>query len=142
MTEFEKLLFLLHVVCCCHSVCVIWSPAHKGGVRGVAFDAYNQILISAGVNCDLRFWRFGSRDKARVMLKELTMSASIARIMLHRERYGSEGCVCGEGLGVGRGEWLLLAMGRMEITGLHSVYLEKQGDRTLKTIKISPMEIG
>lgn len=59
--------------------------AHPSGVRGVAFDAFNTILITAGAESDLKFWRFGSRDKVRGLLKQLITSARISRIMLHRD---------------------------------------------------------
>lgn len=60
--------------------------AHASGVRGVALDAYNQFLVTAGADCDIKFWRFGSRDKARTLLKELKTPTGIARILLHRDR--------------------------------------------------------
>ncbi|XP_070172929.1 WD repeat-containing protein 36-like [Littorina saxatilis] len=59
--------------------------AHSSCVRGVAFDAYNALLITAGSECDIKFWRFGSRDKARILLKEVKTPCSISRMVLHRD---------------------------------------------------------
>lgn len=62
------------------------SPvAHSTGIQGVAFDALNMLLISAGADCSIKIWHFGSRDKARVLLKELKMTDEICRILLHRD---------------------------------------------------------
>jgi hypothetical protein len=66
--------------------CNVGVAAHPSGVRGVAFDAYNSILITAGADCDMKFWHFGSRDRARQLLKELKTASRISRILLHRER--------------------------------------------------------
>lgn len=55
--------------------------AHEGSVRGVASDALNQVVVTAGADSYLRFWAF--RDGRR--LSEVALSAPVARICLHRE---------------------------------------------------------
>ncbi|XP_076454218.1 WD repeat-containing protein 36-like [Babylonia areolata] len=59
--------------------------AHSSGVEGVAFDACNVLLISAGGDCTVKVWHFGSRSKARVLLKEIKLTDHICRILLHRD---------------------------------------------------------
>lgn len=55
--------------------------AHQGPVRGVVSDALNQVVVTAGADSRLRFWAF--RDGRR--LSQVTLSAPVARICLHRE---------------------------------------------------------
>uniref|UniRef100_A0A224ZBY7 WD-repeat protein n=1 Tax=Rhipicephalus zambeziensis TaxID=60191 RepID=A0A224ZBY7_9ACAR len=55
--------------------------AHEGSVRGVASDALNQVVVTAGADSHLRFWGF--RDGRQ--LSEVALSAPVARICLHRE---------------------------------------------------------
>lgn len=55
--------------------------AHSGCVRGVAMDSLNQQVISAGADCNLKFWNF----KARKLLHTMTFEAPITQILLHRE---------------------------------------------------------
>ncbi|KAL8567228.1 hypothetical protein ACOMHN_046638 [Nucella lapillus] len=59
--------------------------AHASGVEGVSFDACNMLLVSAGADCTIRIWNFGSRDKARILLKEVKMTDQIDRTLLHRD---------------------------------------------------------
>ncbi|KAH7936064.1 hypothetical protein HPB52_017523 [Rhipicephalus sanguineus] len=55
--------------------------AHEGSVRGVASDALNQVVVTAGADSHLRFWAF--RDGRQ--LSQVALSAPVARICLHRE---------------------------------------------------------
>uniref|UniRef100_A0A0B6Z6J4 Uncharacterized protein n=1 Tax=Arion vulgaris TaxID=1028688 RepID=A0A0B6Z6J4_9EUPU len=55
--------------------------AHNCTVRGIACDALNQKIITAGADGDLHFWRF----KDRHLLGDLKMNAFISQIVLHRD---------------------------------------------------------
>ena len=57
-------------------------PAHKGGVRGVAVEGLNQLVITAGADSIVRFWKF----KTKEMLDSVTVESQIASLKLHRER--------------------------------------------------------
>ena len=59
-----------------------YVEAHKGAVRGVAMDALNQVVISGGADCQLRFWHF----KTKKLITSLSMDSQIARLQLHRDR--------------------------------------------------------
>lgn len=55
--------------------------AHVGAVRGVAMDTLNQLLLSAGSDWLLKFWRF----KTKKLELELKLSAAPASMKLHRD---------------------------------------------------------
>ncbi|KAK7486461.1 hypothetical protein BaRGS_00022262 [Batillaria attramentaria] len=57
------------------------SKAHECAVRGVAFDALNQLLVTAGADGVLKFWKF----KCKSMIREVKLSAQISSIVMHRE---------------------------------------------------------
>ncbi|GFO27669.1 WD repeat-containing protein 36 [Plakobranchus ocellatus] len=55
--------------------------AHSCTVRGITIDGLNQKVVSAGVDGNLKFWRF----KSRQLLGEVKMEAFIAQTVLHRD---------------------------------------------------------
>ncbi|XP_077479730.1 WD repeat-containing protein 36 [Stigmatopora argus] len=57
------------------------EQAHGGAVRGVATDALNQQMLSAGADGLLKFWRFKSRQQDG----QLDLQAAPAAVRLHRE---------------------------------------------------------
>ncbi|KAJ7356168.1 WD repeat-containing protein 36 [Desmophyllum pertusum] len=64
-----------------HRGCLGTPKAHSGHVRGVAIDSLNQQVITAGADCNLKFWNF----KARKLLHTLTFESAITQILLHRD---------------------------------------------------------
>ena len=59
------------------------TVAHSGSVRGVAFDGLNQLVITAGADCSVKFWKFKSQENVNT----LTLPVHMAHFILHRERY-------------------------------------------------------
>lgn len=57
--------------------------AHKCRVQGLACDALNQLLVSAGADGTLKWWRFRTRS----FLHKTKMAARITKILMHRERF-------------------------------------------------------
>ncbi|KAM6902387.1 WD repeat-containing protein 36 [Xenentodon cancila] len=57
------------------------EKAHSGVVRGVATDMLNQLMLTAGSDCLLKFWRF----KTRKQEGELQLSIAPASMKLHRD---------------------------------------------------------
>ncbi|XP_068725814.1 WD repeat-containing protein 36-like [Montipora capricornis] len=64
-----------------HRGCLGKPKAHQSQIRGVAIDGINQQVITAGADCNLKFWNF----KAKNLLHTLTFEAPITQILLHRE---------------------------------------------------------
>lgn len=58
------------------------SPAHASDVRGVWVDNLNQIVISGGVDCYLKFWNF---KETKTPTGKIKMHESILFIRGHRE---------------------------------------------------------
>ena len=56
--------------------------AHKGAVRGVAVDALNQMTVTGGADCCVKFWKF----KTKQLLETVTLETQVAFIRLHRDR--------------------------------------------------------
>ena len=61
---------------------ITFFSAHDGSVRGVAIDNLNQVVVTAGADSCILFWKFKSRDVMETMI----LPAQIARLLLHRER--------------------------------------------------------
>lgn len=59
------------------------SPAHSNDVRGVWVDNLNQIVISGGVDCHLKFWNF--KGEVKSPLGVMKMHESILFLRGHRE---------------------------------------------------------
>lgn len=57
------------------------TQAHYCTARGIACDALNQKIITAGSDGSLRFWRF----KFKELLGELKLDVFISQILLHRD---------------------------------------------------------
>ena len=57
--------------------------AHEGSVLSVNVDGLTQLMISAGADCFLRFWKF----KSRQLMNELKMDAAVAKAMMHQDRF-------------------------------------------------------
>ncbi|CAL1530137.1 unnamed protein product [Lymnaea stagnalis] len=57
------------------------TQAHYCTVRGIACDALNQKIVTAGSDGNLRFWRF----KFKELLGELKLDVFISQILLHRD---------------------------------------------------------
>ena len=57
-------------------------PAHNSTIRGVCIDGLNQVCVTAGGDCCLRFWRFKSKQP----ISQLKLEAQINKIVLHRDR--------------------------------------------------------
>ncbi|KAK3592873.1 hypothetical protein CHS0354_004097 [Potamilus streckersoni] len=55
--------------------------AHSCSVQGVAVDGLNQVTVTAGLNGEIKFWRFKRKD----FLESLTLEKLISQILLHRE---------------------------------------------------------
>ncbi|CAL1567317.1 unnamed protein product [Knipowitschia caucasica] len=55
--------------------------SHSGAVRGVATDLLNQLIVSAGSDWLLRFWRF----KSKKLENELHLPSAPSALKLHRE---------------------------------------------------------
>ena len=51
-------------------------------MRGIGVDALNQVMISAGGDSSIKFWKF----KKRTVLEEIKTESQVARLLLHRER--------------------------------------------------------
>lgn len=60
------------------------SPAHENDVRGVWADNLNQFIISAGVDCKLKFWSFKTKE-TQDPFGEMKLQDSILFIRGHRE---------------------------------------------------------
>ena len=60
----------------------MFFSAHRGSVRSVAVDGLNQIVITAGADDVIRFWRFKSRE----LLETVEIGGQIAFFNLHRDR--------------------------------------------------------
>lgn len=58
------------------------AAAHSGAVRGVATDALNQLMLTAGSDWLLKFWRFKSRKQE----EQLKLHSAPASMMLHKDR--------------------------------------------------------
>lgn len=58
------------------------AAAHNGTVRGVATDTLNQLTLTTGSDCLLKFWRF----KTKKQEDQLKLNAAPANMMLHRDR--------------------------------------------------------
>lgn len=59
------------------------AGAHQGSVQGVVSDGLNEQVVSGGIDCFLKFWRFSNGQ----LLSKLDLDASISKLHLHRERY-------------------------------------------------------
>lgn len=59
----------------------IGDPAHTCAVMGVAVDGMNQVLVTAGLDGEIRFWGFKKHKK----IDTLQTESYIAGIILHRE---------------------------------------------------------
>ncbi|XP_046327932.2 WD repeat-containing protein 36-like [Haliotis rufescens] len=55
--------------------------AHSCSVRGIAVDGLNQLVVTAGADGQVNFWKF----KTKVFLCSVKLKCSISRILLHRE---------------------------------------------------------
>lgn len=55
--------------------------AHACGVRGVAIDGLNQLMITAGARGNIKFWKFKDRN----LLTCLDLKNQISQICLHKE---------------------------------------------------------
>ena len=61
---------------------MLFVLAHTGSVRGVAIDALNQVLASAGSDGCVKFCKFRSGE----LLSSLKMTSFVAALRLHRDR--------------------------------------------------------
>ena len=57
--------------------------AHSGSVLSVNIDGLTQLVVSAGSDCFVRFWKF----KSCQLINELKMDAAVAHAIMHRERF-------------------------------------------------------
>ncbi|NXV36831.1 WDR36 protein, partial [Rissa tridactyla] len=64
-----------------HRGCYGKERAHEGAIRGVAVDGLNQLIITAGSEGLIKFWKFKTKDL--VYCTELSSSSS--GILLHRD---------------------------------------------------------
>ncbi|XP_072173327.1 WD repeat-containing protein 36-like [Diadema setosum] len=55
--------------------------AHQGAIRGLAINGLNQVLMSGGADCQLKFWNFKKKNQ----LKTLKLDVAISQLLLHRE---------------------------------------------------------
>ncbi|XP_074642621.1 WD repeat-containing protein 36-like [Tubulanus polymorphus] len=55
--------------------------AHDGAVRGLAIDGLNQLLVSAGADKCVKFWKF----KHKELVSTLDLAYQISKICLHRD---------------------------------------------------------
>lgn len=62
---------------------MLFISAHPCAVRGVAFDGLNQMVMTAGADGVLKFWKF----KSHMFLHEVKLPSNISCILLHRERF-------------------------------------------------------
>ncbi|XP_048757531.1 WD repeat-containing protein 36-like [Ostrea edulis] len=59
----------------------VGDRAHECGVVGVAVDGMNQVLVTAGLDGEIRFWGFKKHQK----IDSIHTENYISRILLHRE---------------------------------------------------------
>ncbi|NXF88804.1 WDR36 protein, partial [Eubucco bourcierii] len=55
--------------------------AHKGAIRGLAVDGLNQLIITAGSEAVIKFWKF----KTKELVCTIKLSSSPSGILLHRD---------------------------------------------------------
>ena len=55
---------------------------HNCSVRGVAIDGLNQVVVTAGLDGEVKFWKF----KQKNLMETLHLKSYISEILLHRER--------------------------------------------------------
>ncbi|XP_023219770.1 WD repeat-containing protein 36-like [Centruroides sculpturatus] len=55
--------------------------AHEGQIRGVVTDGLNQLTVTGGSDCKLKFWKF----KDRTQLATLDVQDQVSQMLLHRE---------------------------------------------------------
>jgi len=82
-----KLIYSHHHKTLHSNVCVplrknIIIVGHTCSVRGVAIDGLNQVVITAGLGGDVKFWKF----KQKNLMETLHLKSYISEILLHRER--------------------------------------------------------
>ena len=56
--------------------------AHEGAVSGIISDGLNQMVISGGVDAQLKFWNF----KTGALLCSIQWSSGINQLVMNREK--------------------------------------------------------
>ncbi|RWS24154.1 WD-repeat protein-like protein [Leptotrombidium deliense] len=56
------------------------DTAHDGAIQGVVSDSLNQLVVSGGVDGNIKFWRFKGE-----FLSSLNFDSSISQIIMHKE---------------------------------------------------------
>ncbi|XP_054253451.1 WD repeat-containing protein 36 [Indicator indicator] len=64
-----------------HRGCFGKERAHKGAIRGVVVDGLNQLIITAGSEALIKFWKFKTKD----LVYTAELSSSPSGILLHRD---------------------------------------------------------
>ncbi|NXN32676.1 WDR36 protein, partial [Nycticryphes semicollaris] len=64
-----------------HRGCFGKEKAHEGAIRGVSVDGLNQIIITAGSEGLIKFWKFKTKD----LVYSSELSSSPSGILLHRD---------------------------------------------------------
>ncbi|NWS98442.1 WDR36 protein, partial [Mionectes macconnelli] len=64
-----------------HRGCYGKEKAHEGAIRGVAVDGLNQLVITAGSEGLIKFWKF----KTKELVYSTELSSSPSAILLHRD---------------------------------------------------------
>ncbi|XP_071586251.1 WD repeat-containing protein 36 isoform X1 [Heliangelus exortis] len=64
-----------------HRGCYGKERAHEGAIRGVAVDGLNQLIITAGSEGLIKFWKFKSKD----LVYSTELSSSPSGTLLHRD---------------------------------------------------------
>ncbi|NXS60277.1 WDR36 protein, partial [Brachypteracias leptosomus] len=57
------------------------QSSHEGAIRGVAVDGLNQLIITAGSEGLIKFWKFKTKD----LVYSIELSSSPSGILLHRD---------------------------------------------------------
>nr|XP_033785021.1 WD repeat-containing protein 36 [Geotrypetes seraphini] len=64
-----------------HRGCYGKKKAHEGAVRGVAVDGLNQVMVTAGSEKQIKFWKF----KTHVLIHTLDLNSPPNVVFLHRD---------------------------------------------------------